>query len=84
MALIENFIGRLAPQIRDQLVDFRREFTAPKDEQAIRKTAESNVFLPSGESLKKPGDSPGGTTETPLISPPVSSAATAGEPGGTA
>ena len=83
MALIENFIGRLAPQIRDQLVDFRREFTAPKDEQAIRKTAESNAFLPSGESPRKPGDSPGGTTETPLISLPASSAATAEEPGGT-
>jgi len=73
MEPVANFIGRLAPQIREQLVEFRRQFTMKKDEKEIRKVAESNAFLPSGESATKSDDFPGAMIETQATSQPASS-----------
>lgn len=84
MAPVPNFIGRIAPQVREQLVEFRRQFTAKKDEKAIRKAADSAAFLASGESPNPPDASLGETIETPSSSPPALSPVTPGEPGSTA
>lgn len=62
---VPNFIGRLSTEIRDQLVDFRRQFTVRKDEKAIRRVADSPSFLPSGASPAPAAASPGATAETP-------------------
>lgn len=83
MEIVENFIGRLAPQIRDQLVDFRRQFTMRKDEKETRKVADAPVFLPSGGSPKEPDDSPGATIEIPSSSPRTSSSAMPNDLGST-
>lgn len=68
----EDWIGHVAPEVRTQLMDFRREFTRKKDEKTIRTTAVEPAFLPSGESVSAPVDSPGETTETLSTSPATS------------
>ena len=77
----DKYIGKIMPELRNQLLRFREEFLAKRAEKPIRKTAEDKDFLRSGESPKAATDSPGETTETPRRSPrprSVSTTAAAG------
>lgn len=64
-----DYIGRIMPELRTQLLKFREEFLAKRAEKPVRKAAEDPAFLASGESPKSDTDSPGATTETPRRSP---------------
>jgi hypothetical protein len=72
----ENYIGKIMPELRNQLLKFREEFLAKRAEKPIRKVAEDKSFLLSGESPKSGTDSPGATTETPRRSPRTRSVST--------
>jgi hypothetical protein len=77
----QNYIGKIMPELRNQLLKFREEFLAKRAEKTVRKAAEDPGFLPSGESPKADTDTPGETTETPRRSrrtPSVSTPAAAG------
>lgn len=72
----DNYIGRIMPELRNQLLKFREEFLAKRAEKTVRKSAEDPAFLSSGESPKADTDSPGETTETPRRSRRTPSAST--------
>lgn len=60
-----NYVGRLMPEIRQQLITFQREFQKRRSDKTIRRAAESRDFLSSGESPNPDTDTPGETTATP-------------------
>ena len=60
-----DYIGKLMPETRNQLLAFLDKFLAKRNEKQIRKAAEDKAFLASGELPKADTDSPGETTETP-------------------
>ena len=60
-----RYIGRLMPEVRNQLLKGREEFLAKRSEKQVRKAAEDRSFLASGESPKSDTATPGETTETP-------------------
>ncbi len=73
---VDNYIGGIMPELRNQILKFREDFLAKRAEKPIRKTAEDKSFLSSGESPSPATDSPGATIETPRRSPRTRSAST--------
>lgn len=71
-----KYIGRLMPEVRNQLLKGREEFLGKRNEKQVRKAAEDRSFLASGESPKAPIATPGETTETPPRSRRTRSAST--------
>jgi hypothetical protein len=69
-AKADNYIGKIMPELRNQLLKFREEFLAKRAEKTIRKAAEEPGFLSSGESPSPSVDSPGETMEIPATSHP--------------
>lgn len=72
----KNYVGKVMPELRNQLLKFREDFLSKRAEKPIRKTAEDTAFLSSGESPSPATASPGETTETPRRSPRTRSAST--------
>jgi len=76
-----NFIGHLAPKMRQRLLEEWQHFMERTNEKAIRRASKDPRFLRSGMSPSVSPDSPGATASTLSTSPTPSPSSTPSEAG---